>query len=111
MEKDEGRERFSLTDPHTFVFARIKEPCQSVSSSFASGNLGLGGCFIYHCRANEMRRRTNVACTDEDVATASNMPTSLRVVSRILAGMLEVQYRGIVSMKRTHSVPAKLDYR
>jgi hypothetical protein len=46
---------------HTFDFALIREPCQSFSSSSASGNLGLGGKLKYHCAANEIMRRTTVA--------------------------------------------------
>ena len=79
-------ERESLKYQQTFVFALIKEPCQSLSSNSASGNLGLGGWLIYHRRTNEMSRRATVPCTEGDLTTASRRPISSTVVSSILVG-------------------------
>jgi hypothetical protein len=52
----------------TFAFALIKEPCQSRSSSSASGKFGLGGRLKYHFITNEKRTRAKVSLIEGDAA-------------------------------------------
>jgi hypothetical protein len=52
----------------TFAFALIKEPCQSRSSSSASGKFGLGGRLKYHFITNEKRTRAKVSLMEGDTA-------------------------------------------
>lgn len=69
----------------TFVFAFISEPCQSVSSSSALGNLGLGGKLKYHCTTKATTTSISVAWAAGDAASLSSTCES-NILAAMLAG-------------------------
>lgn len=68
----------------------MKEPCQSLASSSASGNLGFGGKLKYHCTANDMRSRATVVRTEGDAAKVLSA-----AISSIFAATMEDHSVGI----------------
>jgi len=74
--KDSDDEQLRRGLDCTFDFALIKEPCQSLSSSSASGNLALGGKAKYHFITKEKRMRAKVVWMEGDAANISNARVS-----------------------------------